>query len=441
MLQTLSYSTISDKTRLNTSALNEAFSHVVILDSNLQSNASKYLKAGKIIALGCTREFCLNTTTNSLNTFQCFLNEKPNWLFGFLSYDLKNDIENLTSKNTDKLGFPEIHFFVPEVVIQIDESNVSVVYDDALTTKARAEEIHHLCFDEKHSTGKKNSTDIQIVSGITKNEYLNAIYKLKEHILKGDIYEINYCIEFFAENAVIDTVDTFEKLNNISHAPFSAFGKFNNNYILCSSPERFIKKSGNTLISQPIKGTQKRSFNQQEDEQLKIHLQQNDKEKSENIMIVDLVRNDLSRIAKQGSVKVDELLGLYTFKQVHQLISTIQCEVDASVSFTDIIRSTFPMGSMTGAPKVSAMKLIEEYEHDKRGVYSGAIGYIKPNGDFDFNVIIRSILYNAKTHTLSFMAGSAITAKSNAIEEYEECLLKAKAMFEVLEVQHISNNT
>jgi para-aminobenzoate synthetase component 1 len=228
-------------------------------------------------------------------------------------------------------------------------------------------------------------------------------------------------------------VAIFEKLNKISAAPFSAFSKFGNYFLLCASPERYIQKKGNKLMSQPIKGTAKRSQNKLEDEQLKTELSNNLKEKSENVMIVDLVRNDLSQIAKRGTVKVDELQTIYSFKQVHQMISTISCELKENITFSDILRSTFPMGSMTGAPKISAMKLIEEFESTKRGLYSGAVGYISPNGDFDFNVVIRSIIYNSENMYLSFMVGSAITDKAIAEQEYEECLLKAKALFEVLE--------
>ena len=203
-------------------------------------------------------------------------------------------------------------------------------------------------------------------------------------------------------------------------------------YLICASPERYLQKNSNKLLSQPIKGTIKRSPEPVEDAQLKIDLKTSLKEQSENIMIVDLVRNDLSRIAKRGSVTVEELCTIYSYKQVHQMISSISCELKDNITFTEIIKSTFPMGSMTGAPKVSAMKLIEHYESSKRGLYSGTLGYINPEGDFDFNVVIRSILYNTKNKYASFMVGSAITDKSVAEAEYEECLLKAKAMFEVL---------
>ena len=202
--------------------------------------------------------------------------------------------------------------------------------------------------------------------------------------------------------------------------------------MLCASPERYLRKEANKVISQPIKGTAKRFSDETLDNNSKIALEQNPKERAENIMIVDLVRNDLSHTAIKGSVAVEELCGIYTFEQVHQMISTVVSTVENSVSPVEILRTTFPMGSMTGAPKISAMNIIEELEETKRGLYSGAVGYFTPENDFDFNVVIRSILYNAREKYLSFSVGSAITSQSIPEQEYEECLLKAKAMFEVL---------
>lgn len=256
---------------------------------------------------------------------------------------------------------------------------------------------------------------------------------MQQHIALGDIYEANFCQEFYAENTQIEPLSTFWRLNVISEPPFACFLKINRHFLLSASPERYLQRKGNTVISQPIKGTAKRSQNPEKDEQLKTELKQNPKERSENVMIVDLVRNDLSHFATKGSVKVTELCKVYTFKQVHQLISTIEATVNENTSSVDLIRSTFPMGSMTGAPKVSAMKIIEQLEATKRGLYSGAVGYFAPNGDFDFNVVIRSILYNAERQYVSFSVGSAITAKSAAEREYDECLIKAKAMRKVLE--------
>ncbi len=240
-------------------------------------------------------------------------------------------------------------------------------------------------------------------------------------------------MEFFADSCVVDPVETYLKLSEISPMPSAAFGRWGEKFLLCASPERFIRRQGDHLISQPMKGTIRRGKDVEEDEQLKKALAQHPKERSENIMIVDLVRNDLSKLAVPGSVQVEELCGVYSFPQVHQMISTVGCDLKPNTSFADIIRSTFPMGSMTGAPKVSAMELIERYEAVQRGVYAGSLGYITPEGDADFNVVIRTMLYNQCNRYFSFKVGSAITAYSDPEREYEECLIKAQAMFKTLE--------
>ncbi|HTL81233.1 MAG TPA: anthranilate synthase component I family protein [Bacteroidia bacterium] len=262
--------------------------------------------------------------------------------------------------------------------------------------------------------------------------YLSNVNKLISHIHRGDIYEINYCIEFFAENVSIDPLNVFLRLNELTKAPHACLYKCGDAWLLCASPERFLKKTGKKIISQPIKGTRPRGKTPEEDERLKTELKNDPKEISENVMIVDLVRNDLSRIADKGSVNVDELCGIYSFESVHQMISTVSADVREDVSFEEIIRATFPMGSMTGAPKFRAMQLIDEFEDMNRGIYSGSVGVIQPNGDFDLNVVIRSIEYNSKTGYLSVKVGSAITANCDPEKEYEECLVKAQPMLRAL---------
>jgi len=221
-------------------------------------------------------------------------------------------------------------------------------------------------------------------------------------------------------------------LNKLSPTPFANYFKINDHYIISATPERFLSRRGRKLISQPIKGTSSRNSDFIKDTEQKEALYSNEKERAENVMIVDLVRNDLTKSAKQGTVRVEELFGVYSFKQVHQMISTVVCDLDENLSNAKIISNTFPMGSMTGAPKISAMQLAEKYESSKRGVYSGAVGYFAPNADFDFNVVIRTLLYNAKNKYLSFHVGSAITLDSDPEGEYEECLLKGKAIIDVL---------
>jgi len=217
-----------------------------------------------------------------------------------------------------------------------------------------------------------------------------------------------------------------------NQAPFSALYRHKDKWLMCCSPERFIHKQNHEIISQPIKGTSKRGADPTQDELLKVALKNNQKEQAENVMIVDLVRNDLGKVAIPGTVNVDELCGIYTLKTVHQMISTISATLKENLLFSEIIKASFPMGSMTGAPKIRAMEIIEELEFFSRGLYSGSVGYISPDGNFDFNVVIRSILYNSTTKALLYPAGGAITANSDIAKEFEECLLKAKTMKDAL---------
>ena len=357
-----------------------------------------------------------------------YAENKNEWLFGHFSYDLKNETENLQSNHTDGIGFGDLHFFVPEIVIELTDKEVKIFCDED------ADVIYRQIISKSNEIKEQVKTVAVVKNKIDKVNYISIIEKLKQHILRGDCYEINFCQEFFATHAHIDPLYIYSRLTELSPNPFSVFYKLNTRYCLCASPERYLNKEGNRIISQPIKGTSKRNAaNAAEDEKEKNYLSESEKEKSENVMVVDLVRNDLSRICKAGSVQVDELFAVYSFPQVHQMISTVSGEIEKGKDWIDCIEATFPMGSMTGAPKKKVMELIEQYEQTKRGLFSGAIGYIKPGGNFDFNVVIRSILYNATEKYLSFQAGGGITYNSDPALEYEESLLKAKAMIKVLE--------
>ncbi|MBI6119658.1 aminodeoxychorismate synthase component I [Salegentibacter maritimus] len=355
------------------------------------------------------------------------------WIFGYLSYDLKNDVENLSSKNFDGLAFPDLYFFQPQKLFLLKGDQLEMRYLRMLDDEIEEDfsEILNLSVADSHQP-KRDDLKAKIQSRISKEEYLQKLDKMLAYIQRGDIYEANFCQEFFVDNREIEPFEVFRDLNEISGPPFATFLKLEEYYLLSASPERYLKKIGSKLISQPIKGTARRSKNPEEDLQIAKELSKDPKEQSENVMIVDLVRNDLSKIAKKASVKVDELCEVYSFKQVHQMISTISAEIDNGIPPVEALRATFPMGSMTGAPKISAMKIIEELEETKRGLYSGAVGYFTPEGDFDFNVVIRSILYNSNKKYVSFSVGGAITAGSIPEKEYEECLLKALAMRKVL---------
>ena len=353
---------------------------------------------------------------------------QQHWLFGHLGYDLKNELDQqLHSSHPDGIRFPDLFFFQPAIVARLNASTLTIEAEDP-----------DVIFAEIEITSAGGATIPQQVPTIqqrfSRDEYLATIHRLRQHILRGDCYEINFCQEFFAEDAIIDPVKTYSRLSELSPNPFSALYKLGDRWLICASPERFLSRQGQRILSQPIKGTSKRV---RDDERLDMEnrqaLQHSVKDRAENVMVVDLVRNDLARVCEEGTVKVDELYGVYSFPQVHQMISTISGQLTQEATFTDIIKATFPMGSMTGAPKKRVMELIEQYERTKRGIFSGAIGYMSPTGDFDFNVVIRSMMYNAPLCYLSFQAGSGITFYSDPEQEWEECLLKAAAIRLALE--------
>lgn len=405
----------------------QQFEDIVWLDSNqyLQPHSSY----DSILAV----DAFTGIQTDSVNGFQKLKEYQSitnDWIFGYLSYDLKNDTEPLSSQNFDGLNFPDLCFFQPKRLFLFREDKLTIRYLNVVSDEVDADLKSIETFSLQNNSSHKN--DIQIESRISKKQYINKVSTLLSHIHRGDIYEANFCQEFYA-HAEINSLETYFKLNKISQPPFATFLKTGDKYLLSSSPERYLKKVGLEIMSQPIKGTTRRSEHLEEDADLKTILESDPKERSENIMIVDLVRNDLSKIAQKGTVNVTELCQIYSFKQVHHMISTVQAKALPTISPVDIIAATFPMGSMTGAPKISAMKIIEALEATKRGLYSGTVGYFTPEGDFDFNVVIRSILYNASKSYVSFSVGSAITSKSTPENEYEECLVKAKAMRSVLE--------
>jgi para-aminobenzoate synthetase component 1 len=365
---------------------------------------------------------------DKLQKLQEFIDQqKGNYLFGYLSYDLKEQLHGLKSENNDSLLFPETYFWKPKYVVNLHKESV-----EFLQGEKNSESLNFISqFLEEETDQNFHPHNFEFKARISKEEYIAKIVKIKEQIQLGNIYELNFCQEYFAENVDIPyEIDTYFKLNTITQAPYSSYFKFGDFDIFCGSPERFLKKEGNKLISQPIKGTAPRGGTFEEDAQIKKTLSEDPKERAENIMIVDLVRNDLSRVAAVNSVRVDELCEIYSFETVHQMISSISCDLKEGVNFTEILKATFPMGSMTGAPKLRAMELIEELESFKRGLYSGSIGYITPSGDFDFNVVIRTLLYNQKESYLSCSVGGAITIQSDPEKEYQECLVKVKRIMD-----------
>ncbi len=356
--------------------------------------------------------------------FKKRLKVNNSWWFGHFSYDLKNQVEKLDSKNSGSYQFGDLFFFQPKIlfVLKRGHSKVDVLAQDG------SDQLFSVFETTQPLNGQLSLPDFQ--SRLSRQEYIDKLEDLKAEIQYGNVYEANFCQEFFACSSEFNPYKSYLALLKKSPVPFAAFYKTNKNYALSLSPERFLRKRENQLISQPIKGTAKRGQSLDEDEMIKNDLKKSLKDRTENVMIVDLVRNDLSRTAKTSTVKVEELFGLYSFPTVHQLISTVSSDLDEHHHWIDAIKLAFPMGSMTGAPKIKAMEIIDDLEVSRRELYSGSIGYINPQSNFDFSVVIRTLFYNKKENYLSMQVGGAITQLSDPEKEYEECLLKAKAIFD-----------
>ncbi len=376
-----------------------------------------------IVGVGCVRSYQF-TGEHDLKNLQHFYDINASWLFGHLGYNALGNSYSKKQRKND--GFSDGFFFEPEIIIKLSVGKIEVLKSIKSEREILAEiEAIEIPYSKKITALTNKFT-------INRKQYIKTVEKLKEHIKRGDCYEVNFCQKFSAENTLLNPIEVYNKLTELSPAPLGALYKFNDNYCICASPERFLQKKGLQIISQPIKGTTKRDIDPEKDNTNKKHLTSSTKEKSENVMVVDLVRNDMSMVCEKGSVKVKELFGVYSFPQVHQMISTVEGKLEAGRQLTEAIEACFPMGSMTGAPKMRVIELIEEYEFSQRGLFSGSIGYITPEGDFDFNVVIRSIFYNTKNKEVSFFAGSGITFYSDPEEEYEECMLKANTMMKIL---------
>lgn len=362
------------------------------------------------------------------SVLQQFYSEQQGWLFGYLGYDLKNHIEDLDSTNPDKINAPDLYFMNPGFLLEMDHKTDEVqvlrgyLPDDFVGNNLAKSDINF------------NLNNFRSTS--TEEDYLAHIYQAQHDIAEGDYYEINLSHQMkgdFEGNPLA----LYQQMKKVGPVPFGAFIQTDDRTVCCQSPERFLRKEGDTVFSQPIKGTAERSDDQRTDQDLKEQLLSSAKERAENLMIVDLVRNDLSRVAKRGSVKVPQLFSIESFGTVHQMVSTIKAQAKVKDPVT-ILKACFPMGSMTGAPKISAMKAIEKIENYRRGIYSGAIGYITEGGDFDFNVVIRSAI--VQQNQLYYSVGGAITSDSDPQKEWQETQVKARALIKALQDEEITIN-
>ncbi|MDX5469309.1 MAG: anthranilate synthase component I family protein [Bacteroidota bacterium] len=393
------------------------FSHVVMLENRGEEYAPSWLAKGWIAGIGCHQEVL--DQGRFFDQLKEVRFELP--LLGYLGYDLKNQVEDLHSNNADAIGAPDASFFEPVHYLHFDGAYLSIAsHEDPVAVGKAIEEIEF----KPHPI-----PTCKLIPSISKSDYLEKVEQVIEQIRNGEVYEMNLCVEHLAKDVQLDPISCYLALMEKSEVPFAAFLKRENIYAMCASPERFLRKQGEQLLTQPIKGTRRRGKDAFEDEQLRKDLLHSEKDRAENVMIVDLVRNDLTRSCRYGSIEVEELFGIYSFKNVHQMISTVSGQLRPEVHWADAIRMAFPMGSMTGAPKIRAMQLIEEMEESKRGIYSGSIGVIFPNQDFELNVVIRTVLYNEKDSVLSVHAGGAITYDSKAEEEYDEIQTKLSLIY------------
>lgn len=388
-----------------------------------------YYHAYELLVGAGVKEELVANYGNAFEQLKAFTNQSSDWIFGHFGYDLKNELENLSSQRPDAQQNSDLHFFKASIVIAVSHEGVAIYGPSNDTIYKVWESINALnhCIEEAPIKAGKT-----FKARISKASYESIVESIIGHIIEGDVYEMNFCQDFFAEQTDLDPFALYRNLKQISPAPFSCFYKTGPHHLISASMERFLKKQNQQLISQPIKGTIRRGGDTEEDKYLKSSLYNDPKERAENVMIVDLVRNDLAKSALTGSVEVEELFGVYPFPAVYQMISTVSAHLSPHTHFIDAIKNAFPMGSMTGAPKVKAMELIENYESFKRGVFSGAVGYIAPDGDFDFNVVIRSFLYNEFKKHLSIPVGSAITYEAEPAKEYEECLTKIQKLTKAL---------
>lgn len=358
---------------------------------------------------------------------------------GYLSYDLGNYIEKLPRSAKDDLNGYDLYFGLYDSVIVVDhlkektyiatpnldvkkEENIVLDIENKIN-EAEINGVNPVCYEEKEVPPTK------LKSNFTKKDFENSVEKVRQYIKNGDIYQANLT-QRFSGKTTLSSYELYRDLRKVSPAPFGAYLNFDDFNILSNSPERFIKCMDKKLETRPIKGTRPRGKNKEEDLKLQEELRNSEKDKAELLMIVDLERNDIGRISKIGSVKVPELFVIEPYANVNHLVATVVGELDDDKDAVDAIKATFPGGSITGAPKIRAMEIIDELEPTQRNAYTGSIGYIGFNGDMDLNIAIRTVI--KKEDDVYFQVGGGMTWGSDPREEYQETLDKAQSIMKAL---------
>lgn len=399
----------------------------LLLDSN--GLADQYSRYELLMAAAPARCFSADNG-DSLESVQAWQGVQRDWLFGHVAYDFKSHIDpKLISRSEPFISFPIWNFISPGVVVAV-EKNADFVKIACLPGYEPDQIFSAICAYSFHE-GSLPQVSFNPRLGIS--VYLERLQAIRRHLIIGDCYELNFCNEAFATDVSLNPLDAYAGLQRCSPNPFSFCYKYLERYALGASPERFVQTTGRQIVAQPIKGTIRRGLSPKEDQQLMNALKQSEKDRAENVMIVDLMRNDLAKVCAVGSVTVNELFGIYSFPQVHQMISTISGTLNAGVGLAEIVRHMFPMGSMTGAPKRRVMELIDQYEAAPRNLFSGTVGYIDPIGNMDFNVVIRTLFFDRSARTLSYQTGGAITVDSDPEAEWEESRLKASALEQIFD--------
>jgi para-aminobenzoate synthetase component 1 len=397
---------------------NKHFNFFCFLDSNAYKHGFGNQEFDWIIGMG-------NSLFQPKSLMEFLESENEDRKFYHFTYDLKNWIEPLlSSTNKSRFQVQPINILDPEVVLLCKDNKLWIERN-----KSNYKKIINSIGQEEVETNFKPTDGLQ--GKWTEEEYINAYNRCLKELQQGNIYEVNLCQEFYMNDFDTPILPLFFAMNDSAKAPFSSLFKMGEYWIASVSPERFLFQDGQKIVSQPIKGTRKRGKTDAEDLALVDELKNSLKENSENTMIVDLVRNDLSFYAQKASVEVEDLCKIYTFPHVHQMISTISCQLNSEKDFWNAFLQAYPMGSMTGVPKISAMELIDDVEDFKRNSYSGTIGFKKGN-TADFNVLIRSLMINEKLKMAHLPVGGAITIRSSAEEEYQECLVKMNGINKIL---------